>query len=208
MLRLGTKYQMEHLRQSAIQRLRRYFPEDLTSFDEVQEERNDDLDFSETYIEHMRNIDVIEVINLGRSHDIPDILPTAFYWAAQLDVDTLVHGYINAAGTSVCLSSSDLATCLKGKEHLRLESGKSEKFYITSSPSSQCENPYACEGAMRSRGRTRFDDMLNDCTALYGPSLINDMGICDSCESYYIERHEENRRLVWDELGDYFLLND
>ncbi|THH29928.1 hypothetical protein EUX98_g4276 [Antrodiella citrinella] len=95
MLRMGTKYQVDHVREEAISRLRLCFPSTLHTFPA----RNVYLqDPGFVLAEHisLTKKDAIGVVNLARAFDLDFLLPPAFYLCAQLDYDELVDGVEDA----------------------------------------------------------------------------------------------------------------
>ena len=91
MLCLGSKYQVDHVRDEAIHRLRRCFPSKLSAFP-ARNVYLQDPGFALMESIFLRKKDAIGVVNLARAFDLNFLLPPAFYLCAQLDYDELVDG--------------------------------------------------------------------------------------------------------------------
>lgn len=128
-LRLGTKYQIPHLRNDGIHRLENIFAiEDIVSFREKLHAVTQST--SESSPNHRKNpiiydlemFHAIAVVNLAHTYDIVQLLPGAFYWcAACLDTEFLVKGYKDDDGVLWKFSQDKLCWCLEGRRNLRVQ---------------------------------------------------------------------------------------
>lgn len=110
MFRMGTKYEVPHMRDEALRRLESR----LLSPGELFEIHN-----SSPYLDTVGFIGwPISVVNLARSFDLPRLLPGAFYLCTQLSLSTLVHGFPRADGGLEKLSADDLIVCLEGRDRI------------------------------------------------------------------------------------------
>ncbi|KAK7690458.1 hypothetical protein QCA50_005556 [Cerrena zonata] len=103
-LRLGNKYEIPELQRAAISRLRACFPDRLKDFrnaettaqcaeteDEDEDMDEEDLKFNPPLI-YMCLEEVIGVIDLARTHNLPSLLPAAFYLISCLPPEIVVKG--------------------------------------------------------------------------------------------------------------------
>ncbi|TCD63701.1 hypothetical protein EIP91_005106 [Steccherinum ochraceum] len=124
MLRLGSKYQVEHVRSEAIRRLKICFPDDLSLYATRHTRyRTIEQIHVEAYCLNapisLIHEDCISVVNFARSFDLPTLLPTALYACAQLPVATLLQGYTGTDGAVYKLSEPDILRCFRSQRLLR-----------------------------------------------------------------------------------------
>jgi hypothetical protein len=81
LLKLASKYQMENLRNTFIQKLQMEWPTTLVAWDALNKE-NSIYFVGEIRDDHYSSI--ILIIGLANSCDVSSILPTAFYWLFSL----------------------------------------------------------------------------------------------------------------------------
>ncbi|KAJ3986602.1 hypothetical protein F5890DRAFT_1578465 [Lentinula detonsa] len=114
LLRLATKYQVQRLRNDLLQGLAITWPSSLTSWDAREAAM---LDSDGIYEPRKCTPHPIFIINLARSVDAPELLPSAFYDLSRSPISHTAAGYI-APGTLDChrLSDEDLINLLKGRE--------------------------------------------------------------------------------------------
>jgi len=110
-LSLGSKYQIEFLRQEAVSRLEKYFPSQLANYPSFFSAGIGGID--------IRPDDAIAVVDIARTYGLPCLLPTAFYTCCQLHTDTLVDGTTDVNGKVWSLCREDLKKCLNTLPELR-----------------------------------------------------------------------------------------
>lgn len=123
LFRLGSKYQVDHVRGEVLSRLERCFPTKLESW-------TPNLRMATKYppltIEPQ---DSIAVVNLARTYDLPQLLPAALYMCCQLKPNQLVNGiYYAKTGHTEHLSKGDLTLILEGQVKLSTASVKVSLF--------------------------------------------------------------------------------
>ena len=106
-IRLGHKYQLDHLLEAALGYLRRYYPTDFTTHAHFPAPPPS-----------FRPIHSIGVVNLARLTGAYDLLPIALYECASLDAAELLEGFQRDDGTREALSSTDLALCIRAQAAL------------------------------------------------------------------------------------------
>lgn len=117
LLVIGTKYQVEDLREEAIQQLHHRYPKNIAEWDETCR-TDSDSDSSNTILVSYSVDDDVAIANVARTMDLPDIHLAALYGCCLLPFDVLVNGRTLEDGSSERLCSSDLIACLQGKENL------------------------------------------------------------------------------------------
>ena len=206
MLRLGTKYQIDHLRESAILRLQEVFPTTLETF------RNSYTDCNITASPPNGTLclnasieitakDSIAVINLARSFNLPHLLPAAFYICAQLQPTTLVNGVKDADGTLWKLSQSDLQRCLEGQENLRVAAFYQCRPILNSTPSAACLSRSSCLHLLQScKANLLKTKYITRTNGLDGPQWIEMLSLCQNCHDEFLASHNAQRNTVWKAL--------
>ncbi|TCD70994.1 hypothetical protein EIP91_000492 [Steccherinum ochraceum] len=123
MLSLGSKYDVDHIREEAIRRLRQCFPDELDSYVtphtcyKIRKEGPEHYYLRSSV--NGRLEDCIAAILLANEHHLDHLLPAAFYACAQLDNQTLIEGYLDDRSVRWQLSPQDLNRVLEGQRILR-----------------------------------------------------------------------------------------
>ena len=213
MLRLGTKYQIDSLRKDAVKRLQEYFPYGL------QGEDSDIFMRISAGVDSIRipcgcvglqPSDAIAVVNLARECDLPRLLPPALYVCAQLDYRTLVHGDAGSGKILQKLSPDDLERCLKGQAMLRGVVAKQLMLLFQAKPVSYCSDKGCCKHALEETKEFLTGELSLDCNPLRHSGGINVSipGLCPDCEDQIFFDLDIPRGRVWDNLAQYFDLED
>lgn len=212
MLRLGHKYQIEHLRQDAVTRLGRYFPISLDDF-HLNIRAAPGKQFPGDAIIDICPEDSIAVISMAQALELPRLLPTAFYVCAQLDWVVLVDGHKDADGTLWKLSQEELKRVLVGKAELERWSTQQMDFILLAELAPTCVHPpVSCASHLEA---TR-EEHINGTSGVYferpgglqDASWIRDLHLCNMCETYHTENCHVVRQSVWDDLASVFDLQD
>ena len=113
MLRLAMKYNVRHIADEALDRLRICYPPTLHDFEDsvaVRAEREDDpVIFADE--------DCIAVIALARAYDFSFLLPQAFYECCQLPGSRVLKG-ASVERERITLSDEDMKLYMDGREAL------------------------------------------------------------------------------------------
>ncbi|KAI0789928.1 hypothetical protein C8Q75DRAFT_717484 [Abortiporus biennis] len=208
MLRLGSKYQIDHIREEAIYRLQLCFPTSLSDFEsEVGLHTNSE----QPPISDLSRQDAICVVNLSRSFNLKSILPSAFYTCCQLDNKLLVYGVKYSDGTTEKLSQSDLLVCLNGRAKLLEDNTTITAFFCNPEQSPQCQYNSVCTRHMKLQLLQEVQQA--DIFANYDPlepiqswlsTKAQELRICAACMQLLNARYDSGRQRVWDNLGEYF----
>ena len=210
MLRLGSKYEIEHVRAEAIRRLRRTFPDSLDRFDSSAD--RDTITHrlryglvlappSRVLLIRLDPGDIIAVINLARMYQLDSLLPAAFYECPQLDETVWMRGYTQKTDQPR-LSVEDIVRCIRGRERL-CEATRDAYHFFLWGPFDDCENESMCTFV--------FSDQANEIwgavEGLSGALRSNDMSfleICNTCLDRAKHHWDVKRSETWDSLRDYF----
>ncbi|KAH8101956.1 hypothetical protein BXZ70DRAFT_1007185 [Cristinia sonorae] len=194
MLQLGMKYQIDDIKQEAIECLSYRFPSRLGYFA--------DLAKGVSY-KH-----IIPIVALAWKFELYDILPVAFYWCSQMSVDELIHGWVDEHGTQWRLSPEDQARCLKGLSTLRLQCIKEWAFLLHGKPTERCADREGCESRIAKFGVKYLDGTFphteTPLTHWWSMSLPRDCQLCRSCMDEVQRQFNKGRIEAWNALPTTF----
>ncbi|CAA7260599.1 unnamed protein product [Cyclocybe aegerita] len=118
LLRLSTKYSVEHIRRDILRGMSTIWPRTLSAW-EFREA--DATDPSGVYKPRCIYPHPILVINLARETNTPELLPSAFYDLSRCSASEIATGYLSPHSSERSelhvLSDEDLMSALKGREH-------------------------------------------------------------------------------------------
>ncbi|THV05123.1 hypothetical protein K435DRAFT_137658 [Dendrothele bispora CBS 962.96] len=115
LLRLSTKFQVHHLRSKIIHGLSETWPSNLTQWDAREGNATNSLGI---YSPRLTIPHPILVINLARSVNAPELLPSAFYDLSRSSPKQIVATYSRPDTSDVHeLSQDDFFNLLKGREY-------------------------------------------------------------------------------------------
>ncbi|KAI1795381.1 hypothetical protein LXA43DRAFT_882046 [Ganoderma leucocontextum] len=123
-IRLGHKYQLDHIVDEAMTFVRKAYPKDFASY----------LERSTLHPEQ-----AIGVVNLARLIGADDVLPLAIVDCCALSGTDLIQGLVRADGTREVLSSHDLALCFDAKGSLIRENARRLRRVTEFKPSRECD---------------------------------------------------------------------
>ncbi|KAI0686101.1 hypothetical protein C8T65DRAFT_747543 [Cerioporus squamosus] len=200
-VRLGHKYQVDHLLVQSLEYLEHFYP---LEFDKWME------DGVSAGPPSWSPSQAIGVVNIARRMEWPTVLRTALTVCCTLPVPTIVNGFVTSGGDVEKLDSRDLIRCMKGKVVLMTEftGAVLRVFAPTNVPG--CTTEGACQRAIRDTLYSLHDQP--DCVA-------NEWPFCEAsaflrvCEAYAFPlcslcyRDMENRmvdeqRTIWGQLPD------
>ena len=206
-LRLGSKYQIDHLRQDALQRLEECLPP--RSFIQFRDsmarmhlrDKND-------AIEDMDFIHAIAVVNIAQECSEKQLLPGAFYWcASRLSNRELIDGFTDDQGNRWQLSKDDLCKCFDGQQWLRTEALRIETELIDIIPVNQCEHPEACTDVAQDQAHIRRClPIPTDADPLQVPYWNKHDSMCVYCQERLAELYNRRSDTIWKQLGICFQL--
>lgn len=216
MLRLGTKYQFDDIREEAISRLRIYFPSSLADFrNELTTPRGPVASDYPKVFWHSNTISDFNcnhsliVVTLARTFELNDLIPSAMFVCSALAFEVMVFGVEDAYGNTVKLSSDDLLLCLRGRELLVGRNLTNVKFLFEGDLSMKCENNDACIESHRLM-LTAYGkgDWVVDGSPLQDSGWIQrgavSKGMCPPCVRALVKSYDAQRQDLWNCLGHYF----
>ncbi|CAL1699880.1 unnamed protein product [Somion occarium] len=219
MLRMGTKYEMDALRQEAIDQLDRAFPKNLKDWDVVQLSRME----GDMSIKIMRYEDeeCISIAAAAREAQLQRIHLFALYRCCQRPTKDLISHYRHSDGEAndAILHEDDMEACIDGRQRLHHADHRNAHFLFDVSSGTRCCRPAHCSIA-RSHvkdylvGNFREDDLEDlqwNTNPLYpswadeGSVLVwcKSHGLCKGCTEFYINRHTEGRQNIFETLHEY-----
>ena len=213
LLRLGHKYNIPGLQESATIRLRTCFPETLENF---KNSLTIDLGFTgEGYLQfeppliRMRLEEVPGVVNLARTYNLPTLLRPAFYLCTQIPMEELIKGYTDQDGTLVQLSKDDLATCISGSIYLMQHEFLEVSTFSSSPTGERCG--YCDLDLLFRQPSPRWTAVVENAGASLQPSSWLDphldpefIDVCIGCTRRFRALWDAYRLKTWDELPQIF----
>ncbi|TCD68713.1 hypothetical protein EIP91_009997 [Steccherinum ochraceum] len=207
MLRIGSKYLIEHLREDAIQRLRENFPNQLSLDIKARLHGT----FQNGVITDLSLQDSFTVVSLAWECNVPQLLPTAYYNLAQMSMDVLISGHVDSEGRIWELSKDDLKRIAKGQAHLRRSVAAQVKFVLFMETSSAClasgvDRP--CWGIICGLRELCFS-LINTCLGALNPwhIWIANQKLCADCTKHFSDQSVAERTKAWSMLAKWFDLD-
>ena len=130
-LRLSTKYEVKHLRETSLEKLLRSWPAKLEDWDKREQAATsaDGVYSPRSTLPYPLYVVLFSCVNtendgwhsliikLGRETNAFEVLPSAFYDLSRNLPSQLMDGYTDADGVHHRLSDDDVGKVLRGKEH-------------------------------------------------------------------------------------------
>ncbi len=215
-LELSHKYDIEHIRTEALDRMRTCFCHDFDTmnssaqFNEVGHWKT--VLLSSSSLQLTVATDAIRAVNLIRLVDEPTMLPVAFYLCSLLPIPIILSGTMLPNGRTAMLSPDDLVRCIEGRTNLVLRACKQSERLFIPIPSDQCSTRRQCIAFLQSKssGHQKERDYRMDvhCVTFYGmgraiPRSSEFSALCEVCFRGFLSRHVEEMRYIWENLpGD------
>ena len=213
MLRIGTKYQISHLREDAVLQLKEWFPLDLVQFSKTA--LWPIVRKSEDPAVPVRR-ESIALVDVLRECNLEVFLPLVFYQCAQLDVEVIVEGYTDSDGERWKLSRADVTRCIKGQQwlHSRYSQFLNRKVLETVPTMCTCHSSSCLFNALEMDDvRKAMVQRLNG----YQENIFThpkhylaqhlrglDAGMCSECSKKLDAEDESYREEIWKGLASHF----
>lgn len=194
LLRLGKKYEFDHLRDVALLRLTSEFPTQLEEWDTLPDRF--------THIVDRKGL-LFDVISLAIECGVQSILPTAYFLAAD-NVVLILSGQERDDGTIAQLPPVAQKACLLGREKLIIALADDTYEWLNGEKicedceSTSCEK--ACLKMIQNIWRPRPDPTI----ALKKWLDVEVVGLCYLCLPEAEEIHEAGRYNLWYKLPSLF----
>lgn len=189
-VRLGHKYQIDHLVEEGIAYLKRYYPVKF----EVMEKLGGHGP------PKFRSIENIGVINLARLTNELSLIPSAMVRCCALDGEKIIRGFTLPTGVQEVLYSDDLAKCFNTSRRLGSCNVDITSHLFPLSPSPHCKSKSTCQALIIECS----DPPIEEFDAVH-PFVswehIFDV-CCLACRKYHKKRHDKARRQQWLRLPD------
>ncbi|KAJ3522952.1 hypothetical protein NM688_g8800 [Phlebia brevispora] len=205
-LTLGMKYQVQHLVDEALFRLRKCFPASLSEWDQ-------DLHARDEYppIRIVKE-DAIAVVNLARRFHLPDLLLSAFYTLSQLPKNTILTPVHYGADDYEQLCPMDLQIYLGGLDGLLSVHRYLHDILAYPAASDSCRYPDTCQSLLdrlparfMAAGFTCCANPLFDYTPWIEETVQEMPGsLCLACDTFLKRKLDECRQKVWHALPAIF----
>ncbi|KZP32400.1 hypothetical protein FIBSPDRAFT_848812 [Athelia psychrophila] len=164
-LRLSTKYIMPAIRKRSIEHLECYFPTNWIEFREC----------ASTFTLQLPATNVKRAIGVAREAGVQWILPAAFYWLSQSEIEVIF------ADNLAQLSIEDLKACMQGREALN-DAVASRGVIVKLAVLSRKNHKRA---------------------ALLSFKIISDV-LCHACSEYLTLNTDAWHKEVWEKLPEWF----
>ena len=216
MLRLGSKYNIEHIRSEAIRRLKRCFPDSLKNFrtrytdSSISFLPEEDFQKSARFpgsTTSLQRRDAVAVVNLARAHNLHFLLPAAFYVCSAIPFRDIMSGYRDNWGEFWKLSDDDIVRYVDGQGKLRKADAQNFAWALLSELSNKCKDKDGCANTLRNLRKSLWkriplgQQALSDSGRI--PHILNGT-LCAPCLSEAKRRYDIEREATWEALGEYF----
>ncbi|RPD53662.1 hypothetical protein L226DRAFT_482950 [Lentinus tigrinus ALCF2SS1-7] len=196
-VRLGHKYQMDHLLAQALDFLRHYFPTDFEKWKTYKD-----------YVpESWTPVQAIGVVNISRLTACGSILPAALSVCCTLEGSELLQGFERKDGTKEKLTEEDTALCFTALNKLTQASARVmlEAFAPFTSP--ECLSRKECQRGVQALLYSYTDDSRTIADhhpfrpwSYYTEGSRHALIICATCQRILRSRLENGQRRTWNQL--------
>ncbi|KAJ3532840.1 hypothetical protein NMY22_g7578 [Coprinellus aureogranulatus] len=233
MLRLGKKFDIEHLKTEALSRLKAEFPTTLDEFCRVCDAGWTRIDcrFDETYDDRWKVR--CALIRLALECGVQSVLPALYMHMMAMDLvrspklnvhwklisDRVIPAQDNLLALPLAkvynIPYEALRSCISGRDQLMEARAQHVHRWIREVGSfSSCKTKHKCSNASRNLVGYIWDDLSGVWNVLcpwedFKQDLIQEDALkelCDPCLQYAKRAHEDGRRAVWAQLPTYFRL--
>ncbi|KAF8216803.1 hypothetical protein K438DRAFT_1797869 [Mycena galopus ATCC 62051] len=198
LIRLGRKYDLKYLFDSAVARLTAAFPATLEDA-----EATDDLTAPTSQTFEPYRAMLFDVITLASETNILSVLPLAYYCATQVEgLSGLLKGIKREDGTVASLPAVDLYRCVVGQRRISIKQFEPGYTFgwVRAWESDDCTDPEQCRMS-REAVIFMYLDRL-DLIALAPRDL--DFNLCVACARHTAEYMGAGQKKIWDELPEIF----
>ena len=197
-LRLGRKYEIEHLQSEALRRLRKDHPSNLRAYDKLSQKT--------TCVVGYRG-KAADVIRLAHETNIYSILPAVLYDCCKdYTYEELLTGRHRPDGSIATLTYDDQKLCILGKEKL-IRKQAVETFSWLKPDRATAVDCTRDQCAQARKGL--FQEMwypTPSCGALKTWKTRWEIGMCENCAAASMQKHTVGREKIWNLLPSIFQL--
>lgn len=175
---------MPAIRKRSIEHLECYLPAKLIKFGEC----------SSAVVTHLRADDLKRVISIARETGVQWILPVAFYWLSQFEIDFIFLDKLAQ------LSKEDLKVCIQGRE--TLYETMASRGALGFSISDRCTNVVSDKARLV---EIKLNASLKHKRHPLSLSLKKfHLGLCDACSEEFSLRTDACCKAAWEKLPQWF----
>jgi hypothetical protein len=198
-LRLATKYEVEYLRQRALDHLSSGYPMSLAQW---REDEDPPATFS------VFPSDALATINLAREVGCPWVLPTALYDYCKFTGPAEILRGTLQDGVLLALSETDKQLCSEAREAQR-EASKDLENFLTAPLPDDCTGVGCLESRLvwlRYLNKLRQDGFWLDPTEGWEHWGVFSEHVCEPCLLACRKKYEDARQAVWESIPSMFKL--
>ncbi|EIW56963.1 uncharacterized protein TRAVEDRAFT_151611 [Trametes versicolor FP-101664 SS1] len=209
---LAHKYQIDHLMEQMLVRLKSCFTDNLREWDALDHVTTG---HGQRYtvvrspsLEVLSSTDAIRAINLARRTGALTMLPAAIYLASFHHADVLLTGIARPDGTLDTLSREDLVRCLDARVLFAHWTYTKLAWITTGRVTTGCKTPAACADALTALSMKIKQGFSKPKAAYFAldpfaevvKELTKEYGVCKKCGTAMRARAVEERRVMWRNL--------
>jgi hypothetical protein len=199
-LRLGRKYEIEHLRTEALTTLSMAFPSTCDGFLALS-------DNGENYIAPYPAL-LFDVIALARQVGKLDILPAAYFsYCRSYRIDEVLGGIEREDGTLSVLSAEDQKSLLRGWHELVDNLAGQSLYWLLEDADLECKKQ-ACDLARKTFFLNLFVPCLDILVSVSKWDTKWGKDLCKYCRVACARLHKEGSYIKWSQLPEMFDLPD
>ncbi|KAI0350924.1 hypothetical protein OH77DRAFT_1411978 [Trametes cingulata] len=198
-IRLGHKYEVDHIVQRSLDYLKKHFVESYETWPRIDPPRPPAF----------QDIHSIGVVNIARMTNTEVLLPTALMGCCMLEAAELVNGLTREDGTVERLSMEDLGRCFLGRANLMQANTLATLNLFNQTLSEGCTRRDVCAPVFL----RLLDELRNHervvCTldwykywSDYMDGRDDDRRICAPCYKMLQEREKQQHREIWKKLPE------
>jgi len=198
MLRLGSKYDFEHLRGEALFRLRAEFPTTLKEWD--------NLPRGYTYITE-RPCLLVDVVNLALEQGLFSILPSAYYVCIEEEqhkVENILKGWARDDGSRAVLFPEARQACIIGRQRILEQLEDTTLSWLDHDGPLDCRDQRKCAKARQSLALSTFKPLLDPYLCLQSWGEVETGALCKACCDYARVKHAQGRSRMWKMMPEIF----
>ncbi|KAF9527287.1 hypothetical protein CPB83DRAFT_793363 [Crepidotus variabilis] len=199
MLRLGRKYDIQHILDEAVEILDLAFPSSLAEYQRVVETKNGDV------IEYSLDM-MIDLANLALDMSRHSILPTIYFIICR-DFDAVLKGAQRANGTTAKLDENTKDVIIWGREELLKKLPTSIFSWVKRTSSPGCFGPRKnCVATLHEIMEKMWTGQSRQlaCFAPIDDFIPSGCRACSQCLQEMRAIHTDQQKELWIELPKYF----
>ncbi|KAI0334219.1 hypothetical protein GY45DRAFT_1318694 [Cubamyces sp. BRFM 1775] len=198
-IRLGHKYEMDHVVQRCLDYLKKHFVDCYENWPRIDPPRPPAF----------QGIHCIGVVNIARTMNLDSLLPTALMGCCMLDATEITDGFTREDGARETLSPEDLGRCFIGRANLMQANTLATLKLFNQTLSEGCTRRDVCAAVfLRLLDELRSHEKVV-CTldwykywSDYVDGRDNDRRLCPHCYTMLHEREKQQHREIWRKLPE------